>query len=350
MVFNLFLDPKQDQSWWDNWTTKGALAILIPNQSRAAKDRVHDYIIEGNWNYGKLADILPIDIVQQIANIPIGKACQEDYAMWEPEEDGYFSTKSAARELIQHKQTDNIRSKKQRCVCKYGGQNKMWHRRMEHQIWWTVQLATSLTFPKCSLGNTWGELCDAVERLRPIPIWKIVKWMTPPNGKVKINTDGSFTREKAGIRGIVRDDQGTMIMAFSMPISCTNNNQAEALAAKFGIQWCLQNGFQECIIEIDSLVIADMLKMRSTRNMKLKTVIDDISQILSQVNCSISHCLREANYVADILAKNASSSGQRQLILEWHQLPKLAIGYYHLDRCQMPSIRIRYDKANFFVS
>lgn len=84
---------------------------MIPNQSRAAKDRVHDYIIEGNWNYGKLADILPIDIVQQIANIPIGKACQEDYAMWEPEEDGYFSTKSAARELIQHKQTDNIRSK-----------------------------------------------------------------------------------------------------------------------------------------------------------------------------------------------------------------------------------------------
>ncbi|XP_070045631.1 uncharacterized protein [Nicotiana tomentosiformis] len=166
---------------------------------------------------------------------------------------------------------------RQRCSCKYGGQKKIWHRRMEHQIWWTVQLATSLTFPNCSLGNTWGELCDIVERLRPTPKWKIVKWIKLPNGIVKINTDGSFVREKAGIGGIVRNEQGKMIMAFSMPISCSSNNQEEAVATKFGIQWCLQNGFQECILEIDSLIITDMRKMRSTRNLKLKAVIDDIS-------------------------------------------------------------------------
>lgn len=49
--------------WWDNWTTKRTLALLIPTQSRAANNTVHDYIIEGTWKYEKLADILGMDIV-----------------------------------------------------------------------------------------------------------------------------------------------------------------------------------------------------------------------------------------------------------------------------------------------
>ncbi|OIT27976.1 hypothetical protein A4A49_54834, partial [Nicotiana attenuata] len=97
-------------------------------------------------------------------------------------------------------------------------------------------------------------VCDIVERFRPTPIWKVVKWIRPPNGIVKINIDESFARGKAGIRGIIRTEQRTMIMAFSMPISWATNNQAEALAAKFGIQWCLQNGFQEYILELDRLL------------------------------------------------------------------------------------------------
>lgn len=42
----------------------------------------------------------------------------------------------------------------------------MWHRGMEHQIWWIIKQAVGLAIPNCSLGNTWDELCNIVERLK----------------------------------------------------------------------------------------------------------------------------------------------------------------------------------------
>lgn len=42
-----------------------------------------------------------------------------------------------------------------------------------------------------------------------------------------------------------------------------------------------------------------MLKKRNITNLKWNSIIDDISQILLQVNCSVSYCFREANQVVD---------------------------------------------------
>lgn len=68
----------------------------------------------------------------------------------------------------------------------------------------------------------------------------MVQWIKPPHGKVKINTDGSFSHDGAGIGGIVRDQNGDMIMAFVVPVQCGSNNLTEAYVAKFELQWCLQ--------------------------------------------------------------------------------------------------------------
>lgn len=42
----------------------------------------------------------------------------------------------------------------------------------------------------------------------------------PDNGKLKVKTDGSYMKatRKAGIRGIIRDESGDMIEAFSFPV------------------------------------------------------------------------------------------------------------------------------------
>lgn len=65
---------------------------------------------------------------------------------------------------------------------------------------------------------------------------------------------------------------------------------------------------------------------------------------------NISHCNREANQTADFFAKQASSSGSGAFYYSFHQFPKEVKGQFQLDKWQLPSLRRRYDKCNFFVS
>lgn len=51
---------------------------------------------------------------------------------------------------------------------------------------------------------------------------------------------------------------------------------------------------------------------------------------------------------ADCLARLATSIDMDMLFHTLDQMPSEAKGAYCLDRIQLPSIRIRYDKASFF--
>lgn len=88
----------------------------------------------------------------------------------------------------------------------------------------------------------WPNICAMAERLRSRIKCIQVRWNNLQEGTAKINTNGSFFMEtnRDGIGGIIRDWNGDMIMAFSIPIICSSNNMADALAAEFGGKWCSQ--------------------------------------------------------------------------------------------------------------
>ncbi|XP_070049225.1 uncharacterized protein [Nicotiana tomentosiformis] len=171
-------------------------------------------------------------------------------------------------------------------------------------------------------------------------------------GMIKLNTYESFIRENrnAGIEGVVRDSDGEFLMAFSFPVHYSSNNQAEAMAANFGTKWCTQHGLSTIHIELDSMVIANMLLNRGTNNLKLNNIIMDTTHALRDVTVQISHCLREANQVAEFLGKLASSSGTDTFYHFLQQMPREAKGLFQLNRWQLPSMGRRYDKCIFFVS
>lgn len=133
-------------------------------------------------------------------------------------------------------------------------------------------------------------------------------------------------------------------MAFSASAKCNSHNCAEAQAAFFGINWCETNGYSNFTIELDSMLVLNMLKEGKTNNFKLKRVIEDTSHIMNQ------DCFREANQVADHLAKFALSNHVNRIFLDFQQLPSGAKGPFILDRLQMPTIRTKYGKTIFFVS
>ncbi|XP_019237530.1 PREDICTED: uncharacterized protein LOC109217719 [Nicotiana attenuata] len=237
-------------------------------------------------------------------------------------------------------------------TCRYGDQKKFQPRKMEYQVMWTVQAALSMAFPKCNMTDSWPIFCEKVERWNPTSIVHQVTWQKPPNGRIKINTDGSYLHEtgSAGIGGIARNEEGDLIMAFSLPVQSNTNNSTEAMAAKVGIQWCIQQGYNDFYLEIDLQIVANMLNERYTDNLHLKDLIDEITRIMHNVEINIAHYFREANQVADTLAKNAAKNGSSGYYYTFQQLPGNAKGPFQLDKWQLPSFRIRYDKANFFVS
>lgn len=112
----------------------------------------------------------------------------------------------------------------------------------------------------------------------------------------------------------------------------------------------MQHGYNVLSLEIDSLMVANMLKDKVTNDMKLRSLIEDTSQIFNQATIKIAHCYREANQVADGLAKLATTLEEVSFYHTFQQLPEMVKGPFQLDKCQMPSIRLRYDKANFFIS
>ncbi|XP_075111356.1 uncharacterized protein LOC142181751 [Nicotiana tabacum] len=146
-----------------------------------------------------------------------------------------------------------------------------------------------------------------------------------PTRKLKINTDGSFDKQsgKAGIRGVLTNDKGEFIMAFSIPIICGSNNVAELRAIKFGCEWCVNNRINSFMVEINSLVIHNILQNRTLHNYTLRKEIDDIVEILEHANASISYCYREANQVADCFAKNVTTSLEEIISSKFPKTPKV---------------------------
>lgn len=165
---------------------------------------------------------------------------------------------------------------------------------MEQQISWTIQLAINKEFPNCNLTLPWINLCDKMMKMQPIPKCIVVCWQKPETCTLKLNTDGSYIIQtgKAGIGGILRDENGECIMAFSCPITCSSNNVSEALAAEFGVNWYLHNGYTNFALDIDSLIVIRMLKKETTNNYKMKSIVDVTSQKLKHTNVKFTHCFR----------------------------------------------------------
>ncbi|MQM02889.1 hypothetical protein Taro_035658 [Colocasia esculenta] len=83
----------------------------------------------------------------------------------------------------------------------------------------------------------------------------IVRWLTPPPGRLKLNVDGAFklTSGEAGGGGILRDHEGNMFCAFARAYhGLSSSLAAEALSFRDGISICCSKGIFEVLVETDS--------------------------------------------------------------------------------------------------
>ncbi|XP_075100867.1 uncharacterized protein LOC142176658 [Nicotiana tabacum] len=195
---------------------------------------------------------------------------------------------------------------------------------MGQQVCWIVGAAISKASPSCKLSLPWNNLCDNLIKLHRIPRITIVLWNKPEVGTFKLNTDGNFLKANsmAGMGGILRNDDGDIVIAVSILTQCSSNNYVEAQVAWFRVNWCIEHSYTNFTLELDSMIMTNMMKKKRAYNYKMNNIIEYTSQMLKQANVNIIQCYGEANQVVDSLAKLAATSTEESYYFSFQQLPK----------------------------
>ncbi|KAK6777637.1 hypothetical protein RDI58_024355 [Solanum bulbocastanum] len=230
---------------------------------------------------------------------------------------------------------------KNRCAAKYGGkQSNM--ARVKHLVILDSFKLMQTVFPYIPWPLGWNKLCTLSEKcIHHIRI-TTVQWHTPPDSWVKLNTDGSALKDlgNIGAGGILKDQKGDIIFAFSVPLGQGTHNQAEVEAAVFGLAWCVQLNHGNVILEVDSQLLVDWFMNKTAIPWTLSAQMQKLRHLVTQLNqVKCIHTFREANSVADALSKHSHKIPNPQMYFNTKQLPKLAAAFFQQDLTGMASFR-----------
>ncbi|VFQ92357.1 unnamed protein product [Cuscuta campestris] len=109
---------------------------------------------------------------------------------------------------------------------------------------WKLDPSGSFTFKSayefCRAESLMLGLLAQTYCLNSNPSIRLVKWLAPPKGRLKLNVDASFTHNAKQGAAILRDDQGRFVGAASFQVTGESPYQAEVDAAIKGITWALK--------------------------------------------------------------------------------------------------------------
>ncbi|XP_019177745.1 PREDICTED: uncharacterized protein LOC109172951 [Ipomoea nil] len=141
-------------------------------------------------------------------------------------------------------------------------------------------------------------------------IW--VKWIVPPSGRLKLNTDASFSLAGAAGGACLRDSRGGLVVGLCFNLSASSALEAEACALRLALQWCEAMVLLPALVEVDSQALAHLVSSTAAAvPWRMRDAVYYARACISSWNSSIRHVYREANQVADALAAvglNAQSS------------------------------------------
>lgn len=150
---------------------------------------------------------------------------------------------------------------------------------------------------------------------RPHEISRIVppaKWLPPPVGWVKLNTDGSWTNDgRAGAGMVLRDNLGNIIYSSCRELfSCRDALEAEICACMEGFSIAIQRTELPICIEMDSLIAVNMLKDKDIDRSIYASLVAEIKYLKSLRTTRIAHINRGQNLVSDFLASFARTESR----------------------------------------
>ena len=144
----------------------------------------------------------------------------------------------------------------------------------------------------------------------------MVAWTRPPDQWIKINIDGSASRNpgKIGAGGILGDHTGKLLIAFTSPLREGSNDQTEIGATIFGMTWALELGYRKIILKVDLLLIVNLIMKKSTPQWRICIQMERLQILIFQAKeFKCIHIFREGNLVVDYLSKHRHNLTSPQL-------------------------------------
>lgn len=94
---------------------------------------------------------------------------------------------------------------------------------------------------------------------------KLISWSRSREGRVKLNVDGSCRGNlgSCGRGGVMRNDRGKFLTAFSTNFGIGTNNAAELKALTCGLLLCKELNFRNIAIECDLALVVLWLRNKS---------------------------------------------------------------------------------------
>ncbi|CAN1188299.1 Putative ribonuclease H protein At1g65750 [Linum perenne] len=158
-----------------------------------------------------------------------------------------------------------------------------------------------------------------------------IAWQAGRPGWITLNLDGSVVQRRAAAGGIVRDNEGRGLLAYSMNLGICSITRAELRGALEGIKRAWEAGYQRVEIQSDSKAAIDILIDNSAviSHSHAMEVLEFRDWLRRDWEIKIRHVYREANFAADYLASRG------------HSLPR-GSHYFDLSDSRLAHL-IRYD-------
>ncbi|OIT05835.1 putative ribonuclease h protein [Nicotiana attenuata] len=159
-----------------------------------------------------------------------------------------------------------------------------------------------------------------------------IKWKPPDQGTFKLNIDGSSLGNpgRVGIGGIIRDCECNWIVGFNMSIPHATNIYMEGLALIQGLKIAIQQNIRRLVVETDCSALVDML---TYENGPYQNLITDCRWMLTRAGePQVTHIFREANGVADAMAKTGSNSNFFGNPMLYFSPPPFVVSAFKLDK------------------
>ncbi|KAL4281492.1 hypothetical protein GQ457_03G010450 [Hibiscus cannabinus] len=134
---------------------------------------------------------------------------------------------------------------------------------------------------------------------------QMLHWQRPSSGWVRVNVDGAVSgpNQCATVGGVVRDEYAAWLFGFARSLGSCSVIMAELWATHDGLLHAWRLGYRKVELESDSRQVVDILKCDSL-DLIDSAVVTLVHELLRrQWEVRIRHVRREANSVADKLAK-----------------------------------------------
>ncbi|KAG6702808.1 hypothetical protein I3842_07G054300 [Carya illinoinensis] len=124
---------------------------------------------------------------------------------------------------------------------------------------------------------------------------RVVRWTRPRQGWVKLNIDGSSLGNlgHSGAGGVIRDDNGRLIVAYSVSLGHGTNNFAEFQSLLEGVRRCHTLGFSRVQIETDSQLLVNWITKDACPNWYLEDFWEELHAFRTCMDYTVTHIFRE---------------------------------------------------------